>query len=75
MADRTSAEIFGSIFEKLSEEPDTANVQFVTWLWEMAGRYDFSDCQMECDEALVKLGLATTSEDEYGRVYHRRPRG
>lgn len=72
MADRTSAEIFGTIFQRLAGNPLESSQdvrEFTAWLWELAGGYDFSDGQMECHEALAKLGLATVGEDEYGPTY------
>lgn len=61
MADRTSAEIFGEVFRKLGQtKNDTIDKRkFALWLWELQQRYDFSHEQMNCQEELVKLGLAT----------------
>jgi hypothetical protein len=57
MADRTSAALFGEIFEMFaeSEQPD---LRIVKRLWVMTRGYDFSACQMDVDDALMKLGLA-----------------
>lgn len=64
MADRTSAEIFGNTFVMLSEMEQTPEVRkLVLYLWSEAGRYDFSDYQMECDKHLMKLGLAKRGID------------
>lgn len=65
MADRTSAALFGSIFEMLAERGDERDKEYALKFWEMKedGGYDFSDYQMECDEALIKLGLARTVDD------------
>lgn len=63
MADRTSAEIFGTVFEFLSEEPTPANKKFARRLFDMAQNYDFNDYQMEADEALMALGLARRGVD------------
>ena len=53
MADRTSAGLFGSIFEALaSGEPLDPMV-----IWDMIGGYDFNPYQMGCDDALEKLDL------------------
>jgi hypothetical protein len=53
MADRTSAGLFGSIFEAIADgkplDPED--------IWDMTGGYDFSPYQMGCDDALEKLGL------------------
>lgn len=85
MADRTSARIFGELFQWLADEaPDTiSRERLVQYLWEKQKRYDFSPCQMECDpEALMKLGLARRGVDPeypdegeivlYGPVQDRR---
>lgn len=60
MADRTSAEIFGAIFATLADElPDnTIRQRIALKFWKMSRQYDFSDCQMEEDDALTTLGLA-----------------
>lgn len=66
MADRTSAAIFGEIFERLAKLPDNRNKAMAKWLWKKAGSYDFCDEQMGCDKALIRLGLAKAGKDEYG---------
>lgn len=66
MADRTSAEIFGSIFELLAEDPTDHHKNLARKFWRMSDRYDFHPCQMECDEALETLGLARPDPDEDG---------
>ncbi len=61
MADRTSAGLFGSIFDALAsgEQLDPQSV------WDMTGGYDFNPYQMGCDDALEKLDLLRqcTNED------------
>ena len=71
MADRTSAEIFGTIFGHLAEWPVTAqDKDFALYIYGLSQGYDFSPCQMDADGALEKLGLArrdpVTDEMEYG---------
>lgn len=66
MADRTSAGIFGSVFEHLAEQPDDRAKKFAVWLWRQQGEYDFSPYQMGCDKALMKLGLAECRKDADG---------
>lgn len=67
MADRTSAALFGSIFDHLAEgKPSKKDRDFALWLWTQTGDYDFSEYQMDCDESLVKLGLAEKTKDEAG---------
>ncbi len=65
MADRTSAEIFGWLFEELarlaqSPKPEVhdAAVDLASKAWAKARGYDFAWEQMEADEALLTLGLA-----------------
>lgn len=53
MADRTSAALFAGLFERLSDGKPLD----VKAIWEMAGGYDFTPQQMECNDALKKLGL------------------
>lgn len=57
LSDRTSAGLFAGIFEFLAEEPDERGKKFARRLWEMTKQYDFTPCQMECDDALLDLGL------------------
>lgn len=57
MADRTSAGIFGGIFELLAENPTNENKRLASEIYDMALNYDFSVSQMDCDESLIKLGL------------------
>lgn len=65
MADRTSAGIFARVFEYLSLVEDPINRhEFARFLYGESRRCDFHPCQMDCDDALVKLGLARTVDDE-----------
>ena len=67
MADRTSAGIFADIFEFLAATADDPRTKaFAEKMWEQSRAYDFSPYQMGCDEALLKLGLATRGKDEDG---------
>lgn len=66
MADRTSAALFGSIFEYLAKNPDARAQEFARDLWAKTGGYDFSEYQMGCDDALRKLGLLRDGPDEDG---------
>jgi hypothetical protein len=63
MADRSSAEIFGEVFDYLAK---TGDVKAARHFFKLTQRYDFSLCQMECDKSLVKLGLARKAKDEDG---------
>ena len=77
MADRTSAEIFGKIFEYLATDPER-HKEFAQVLAGFAGEYDFDPYQMYCDEALIKLNLirpALPEEiEDYGEnIYYNNP--
>lgn len=58
MADRTSAGLFGKIFDLLAKNPTEENKSIAAEIYPMRSGYDFSDYQMYCDESLIKLGLA-----------------
>ena len=64
MADRNSADIFGLLFEKLASDPTKQHKTWAREFYEKSRTYDFSPDQMDCDEALVKLGLAKMSDDD-----------
>ena len=58
MADRTSAELFGILFEVLAEEPTEENKALAKTFFNLSEKYDFTSSQMVADEALITLGLA-----------------
>lgn len=58
MSDRNSAIIFSNFFEKLASDPTPQHIQWAEELWEDSYKYDFSNCELECDDALIALGLA-----------------
>lgn len=62
MADRTSAEIFRRFFEEAARQGEIAR-PMVEFMWNMTADYDFWVDQMECDDALVTLGLAKRRPD------------
>jgi hypothetical protein len=65
MADRTSAHLFGCIFEIIDEhvkDPQDRKV-LAERFWAMSRGYDFSEYQMESDEVLERLGLARKEVD------------
>jgi hypothetical protein len=85
MSDRTNAHLFGLLFEALAKHVDTSSdadwrpeddedvSHLALSLFAMTGEYDFSAYQMECDEALARLGLARPvneheENDEYEYV-------
>jgi hypothetical protein len=65
MADKTAAGIFGDIFEYLAKNPTGSieNKEFAKVLLGMANNYRFGFCEMDCDDALVALGLAQVGID------------
>lgn len=70
--------IMGRVFEMIAEEiPEARRKTVARKFWKMAGEIDFSDDEMECDKALIKLGLAKMAidpnypEDGLGVVYRR----
>jgi hypothetical protein len=88
MSDTTAAMAFGAIFEALADtfpsDPvdngcsEHPAVKVAKVVWSEARQFDFSWMDMECDEALVKLGLAVWQnlpEDEGERtaVYQDEP--
>lgn len=58
MADRTSAELFGILFDVLAQNPDEENKALAKQFFELSEKYDFSNSQMCADEALITLDLA-----------------
>lgn len=63
MADRTSAGIFGKIFTLLADVTPEKHKELAQEFYEASREYDFSEYQMSCDEALIKLGLAKMGID------------
>jgi len=65
MADRTAAAIFGDIFTFLAEEldPGPPRDKLARHFWDQSRNYDFHACQMDCPDALIKLGLARKGID------------
>lgn len=57
MADRTSASIFGTLFEVLAEAPTAEHKALAFKMYRISQGYDFSPYQMGADEACEKLGL------------------
>lgn len=58
MADRTSAGLFGRVFELLAKNPTEEHKQMAKEIYEFTGEYDFSPYQMSADEACLTLGIA-----------------
>lgn len=63
MSDRGSAEIFSSMFTMLAEDPTPQHRALARRLWTSSQHYDFHPMQMECNEALIRLGLARRGID------------
>ncbi len=63
MADRTSARLFGKIFELLAKNPTDEHKAIAKEIFAETGDYDFSDYQMDADEPLIALGLAKKGID------------
>jgi hypothetical protein len=63
VSDRTSAGIFGLVFEHLAKQPDERAKKFAAVMWKEATNYDFDYRQMYVDEALIELGLAKRGVD------------
>ena len=63
MADRTSAGLFGQIFEILAQNPTDEHKEIARRIYQLASGYDFSDCQMDADDACLALGIARRGID------------
>ena len=63
MSDRTSAGLFAMVFELLAANPTDEHKMMANEIWSKRLEYDFSECQMGCDEALLTLGLAKKGVD------------
>lgn len=63
MADRTSAKLFGTIFDLLAKNPTDEKKAIAKEIWPLHSEYDFSEYQMNCDDSLIKLGLAKEGPD------------
>lgn len=63
MSDRTSAEIFGEAFRFLAKTNDEHAKAMARHFWSLTAGYDFTPRQMDCDDALIALGLARSGVD------------
>ncbi len=63
MTDRTSAALFGKIFELLAKNPTDEHKAIAKEVFAYTGDYDFSYYQMDADDALMALGLARKGID------------
>lgn len=67
MSDRTSADVFGQIFTLLASNKSKGEIAKA--LWKSSFNFDFSQCQMEADRALIKLGFARKVDVEEDVTY------
>ena len=66
MSDRTSAELFGTIFRLLAVNPTEEHKAMARLIWAKRGDYDFSDYQVYEEDARVALGISRVVEDDSG---------
>lgn len=57
MTDQTNALAFKRVFEMLASEEPLDREKLAQEIWYLSGCFDLSPFQMECSEALQKLGL------------------
>jgi hypothetical protein len=63
MADRTSARLFGKIFELLAKNPTDEHKAIAKEIFAETANYDFSNYQMDVDNSLIALGIAKIGID------------
>jgi len=64
MADRSSAWLFNRIFTIIANDVVEARREpLAKAMWHESRSYDFRDSQMDCDDELIKLGLAHKGTD------------
>ncbi len=63
MADRSSAGVFAVVFGVLAKDPTEERKNLAREIYGHIRQYDFNECQMEADEALIALGLAHMGYD------------
>lgn len=64
MADRTSARLFGKIFDLLAKNPTDEHKEIAKEIYAETIDYDFSNYQMYSDNSLIALGLAKIGINE-----------
>jgi hypothetical protein len=69
-----AAEMAGAVFRFLAREPTDENKRVARYLWpkmcrqlQLARDWKFTPVAMQCDDALVTLGLATIEEKMVAR--------
>lgn len=79
MGDTTSACIFHTIFKRLASDPTEQHKKWALEFWAEAHAYDFAWIELECAEAMAKLGLARMRVDpdfpDDGEVWFFGPEG
>ena len=63
MADRTSCEIFTKLMELLGNRDQWDSKELALEIWNFSRDYDFAPVDLDCDEELLKLGLAKRGID------------
>ncbi len=63
MSDGTSSGIFGEVFRMLAEDPTEQHKEMASKIFAMTENYDFSYCEMEVGDELIKLDLAKMGID------------
>lgn len=58
MSDHSSAYLFSKLFEMFAEDGTAQAKEHARKIWVMSWQYDFSFEQMDCNQALERLGLA-----------------
>lgn len=58
MSDRSSPEIFETLYNLLAENPTDEHKRIALRMWELSRQFDFCDEDLGADIALAKLGLA-----------------
>jgi len=71
MADRNSCEAFAFFFKELAHEVDSDKNNVLTAhaleglalrAWRKSSEFDFADYQLDCDDALIILGVARKTD-------------
>jgi hypothetical protein len=73
MSDRTSAILFGQIFEVLVKDEgidDESRKRLARKFWKISAEYDFAPCEMDAKKEAQKLDLMR-EVDRNGEIYHQ----
>ncbi len=75
MSDKKAAYLFGTVFEELAKHSDKEGIkESAKKIYEESLEFDFADEAMDCDAALIKLGLARTRGIDYGTTIEYGPK-